>query len=190
MDDEKKRCGWVKNDPVYLAYHDTEWGVPVTDDPLLFEFLILEGAQAGLSWQTVLNRREGYRRAFAGFDAARVATFDEARVETLMQDSGIVRNRKKIESAIGNARSFLQIQREFGSFSAFAWAFVGGKPRVNRWKTAAEVPATTAESDALSKELKGRGFKFMGSTICYAHMQATGMVNDHTLDCFRYRELC
>lgn len=166
-------------------YHDTEWGVPVHDDRTLFECLILEGAQAGLSWQTVLQRREGYRRAFAGFDPAAVAGFDQQRVESLLADPGIIRHRQKVEAAVTNARSFLRVQAEFGSFDAYIWRFVGGRPKVNRWRTMAEVPARTPESDAMSRDLRKRGFKFVGSTICYAFMQATGMVNDHTVDCFR-----
>jgi DNA-3-methyladenine glycosylase I len=171
-----------------IAYHDTEWGVPVHDDPTLFEFLILEGAQAGLSWETILKKRVAYRAAFAGFDPARVARFTPTRVERLLRDPGIVRNRLKIKSAVGNARSFLAVQREFGSFDVYLWRFVGGCPRVNRWRTLRQVPARTPESDALSRDLSRRGFTFVGSTICYAFMQAVGMVNDHTIDCFRYRQ--
>ena len=189
MTDGKKRCGWVSDDPIYIAYHDQEWGVPVYDDQKLFEFVILEGAQAGLSWITILKRREGYRKAFAGFDPKKVVAFSESRIESLLQDRGIIRNRLKVRSAVSNARCFLDIQEEFGSFSDYAWRFVGGKPKINRWSSLKQVPATTAESDAMSKDLVKRGFRFMGSTICYAHMQATGMVNDHTTDCFRHREL-
>jgi DNA-3-methyladenine glycosylase I len=171
-----------------MLYHDTEWGVPVRDDRVHFEFLVLESAQAGLSWWTILRKRDGYRRAFAEFDAAKVARFTSRTVETLMQDASIVRNRQKIEAAVGNARHFLELQAEFGSFDSYVWRFVGGKPRINRWKKQGDVPATTPESDALSKDLKGRGFKFVGSTVVYAHMQATGLVNDHLVGCFRYRE--
>lgn len=179
------RCAWVSADPLYIAYHDIEWGVPVFDDAKLFEFLILEGAQAGLSWLTVLKKRENYRRAFSGFDPASVAAFDEKKIESLLADPGIIRNRLKVRSAVTNAAAFLEVQKEFGSFAEYSWRFVGGSPRVNRFRSAREVPARTKESDALSKDLKKRGFKFVGSTIIYAHMQAVGMVNDHTLDCFR-----
>ncbi|MCP4656982.1 MAG: DNA-3-methyladenine glycosylase I [bacterium] len=185
----KKRCAWAGDDPLYVDYHDREWGVPVHDDRLLFEFLILEGAQAGLSWITILKKRENYRRAFDDFDAERIARYREAKVRKLLADSGIVRNRLKIRSAIGNAQAFLAVREEFGSFDRFIWRFVGGRPKQNAWKSLSEIPATTAESDAMSKELKRRGFKFVGPTICYAFMQAVGMVNDHTVDCFRYREL-
>jgi DNA-3-methyladenine glycosylase I len=173
----------------YVLYHDTEWGVPVHDDRRLFEFLILEGAQAGLSWSTILRKREGYREAFAGFDPVRVARFDARKVERLLQFDGIVRNRLKVESAILNARCFLAVQREFGSFADYSWRFVGGRPIVNRWTDMKQVPARTAESDAFSKDLRQRGFKFVGSTIMYAHMQATGMVNDHVVGCFRHEEV-
>ena len=176
-------------DPLYLAYHDEEWGVPVHDDRLLFEFLVLEGAQAGLSWLTILRKREGYRQAFAGFDPATVAAFGPADVERLLADPGIVRNRLKIESAIDNARAFLRVQEEFGSFDAYVWGFVGGETIQNEWRTMAEIPAKTPEAERMSADLKKRGFRFVGPTICYAHMQATGMVNDHTVDCFRYPEL-
>jgi DNA-3-methyladenine glycosylase I len=172
-----------------MLYHDTEWGVPVRDDRVHFEFLVLESAQAGLSWWTILRKRDGYRRAFADFDAAKVARFTSRTVERLMQDASIVRNRQKIEAAVGNARRFLELQAEFGSFDSYVWRFVGGKPRINRWKKQGEVPATTPESDALSKDLKARGFKFVGSTVVYAHMQATGLVNDHLVGCFRYHEV-
>lgn len=186
----KKRCDWVPLDnPLYVAYHDEEWGVPVHDDRLLFEFLVLEGAQAGLSWLTVLRKRENYRRAFDHFDPGKVALYDERKIEELMQNSGIIRNRRKIEAAVQNAKVFLEIQEEFGSFDRFIWKFVDGKPIINRWKSDKEIPASTPESDVMSKELKKKGFKFVGSTICYAHMQATGMVNDHTIDCFRYEEI-
>src|SRR5215471_3182904 len=181
-----RRCAWsVGVDPIMERYHDTEWGMPVRDDRTHFEFLVLESAQAGLSWWTILRKRDGYRRAFADFDAAQVARFDARAVRRLMQDAGIVRNRQKIEATISNARSFLEVQEQFGSFDAYIWPFVGGKPIVNRWRKQTDVPATTAVSDALSKDLKSRGFKFVGSTIVYAHMQATGLVDDHLLDCFR-----
>jgi DNA-3-methyladenine glycosylase I len=180
-----RRCTWSEGiDPLYEKYHDTEWGVPVRDDLRHFEFLLLESAQAGLSWWTILRKRENYRRAFAGFDPTKVARFDSRAVTRLMKDAGIVRNRQKIEAAIGNARSFLEIQKEFGSFDAYVWPFVGGAPIMNRWRVQSDIPATTPESDALSKDLKQRGFKFVGSTIVYAHMQATGLVNDHLLSCF------
>ena len=182
------RCSWAGNDPLYIAYHDEEWGVPLHDDRTLFEFLILEGAQAGLSWITILKKRESYRQAFDDFDPRRVARYREARIEKLMGNAGIVRNQLKIRSSITNAKAFLAVQKEFGSFDEFIWQFVGGEPRINAWKTMADVPATTAESGDMSKELKRRGFKFVGSTICYAFMQATGMVDDHTVDCFRYRQ--
>lgn len=180
-----KRCAWATDDPLYAAYHDTEWGVPVYDDRLLFEFLVLEGAQAGLSWLTVLKKREHYRSAFSGFDPAKVARFDEDKIERLLTDPGIIRNRLKVVSAVTNARAFLKVQAEFGSFAKYCWGFVGGRPRVNCFKSLSEVPARTPESDALSKDLKKRGFKFVGSTIVYAFMQAVGMANDHTLECFR-----
>jgi len=185
---EVQRCAWsVGIDPAYERYHDSEWGVPVRDDRTHFEFLLLESAQAGLSWWTILRKREGYRHAFADFDAERVARFNARTVERLMKDASIVRNRQKIEAAIANARGFLDIQKEFGSFDRYVWPFVGGKPLVNRWRRQGEVPATSKESDALSKDLKARGFKFVGSTIVYAHMQATGLVNDHLVTCFRYK---
>lgn len=184
------RCAWAQGgDAQYLAYHDDEWGVPVHDDRRLFEFLILEGAQAGLSWSTILKKREGYRAAFADFDPVRVAAFGEAETAALLLNPGIVRNRLKIAAAVTNARAFLEVQSEFGSFDAYVWRFVDGRPIVNAWRTKSEVPARTAESDALSKDLARRGFKFVGTTIMYAHMQATGMVNDHTVDCFRYSEV-
>jgi DNA-3-methyladenine glycosylase I len=182
------RCTWPRTE-LDIAYHDTEWGVPVHDDRVFFEFLTLEGAQAGLSWSTILNKRPNYRRAFAEFDPARVAKFTPARIEKLMEDPGIVRNRLKIQSTIGNAKAFLKVQDEAGSFDAYVWRFVGGAPKVNRWPSHKHIPPRTAESDALSKDLLKRGFKFVGSTICYAFMQATGLVNDHTVDCFRYQEL-
>ena len=185
----KPRCAWPANDPQMLDYHDQEWGVPVHDDRKHFEFLILEGAQAGLSWRTVLHKRAAYRAAFAGFDPRRVARFDARKVKTLLNNAGIIRNRLKIESAITNARAFLAVQKEFGSFDRYVWRFVGGRPIVNRWTTLRELPALTPESDALSADLKQRGFRFVGSTIVYAHMQATGMVNDHLLHCYRHRAL-
>ncbi len=182
----KERCPWARND-LSIRYHDEEWGVPQHDDRRLFEFLVLEGAQAGLSWNTILAKRERYREVFDGFDPARVAKFGARKVASLMADPGIVRNRLKIASAIDNALAFLAVQAEFGSFDAYIWSFVGGKPKVNRWKRMSDVPARTAESDAMSKDLKKRGFRFVGSTICYAFMQAVGMVNDHLVTCFRYR---
>jgi len=172
-----------------ISYHDQEWGVPVHDDRTLFEFLILEGAQAGLSWSTILNKRENYRRAFDGFDPLRVARYDRRKTRQLLADAGIVRNRLKIAAAVENAKAFLRLQQEFGSFDRYIWQFVGGKPRVNPWKIR-KLPARTPESDAMSKDLKRRGFKFVGSTICYAFMQAVGMVNDHASECFRYGQLC
>ncbi len=186
---QRVRCGWASGGELTIRYHDKEWGVPVHDDATLFEFLILEGAQAGLSWNTILNKRENYRTAFAGFDPRRVARFDRHKIEKLMRDPGIVRNRLKIVSAVENAKAFLRVQKEFGSFDRYIWQFVGGKPIVNRWKSPRQMPASTAESDAMSKDLKRRGFKFVGSTICYAFMQAVGMVNDHAVDCFRYKAL-
>jgi len=183
------RCAWAGTDLLYVTYHDLEWGVPVHDDRLLFEFLILEGAQAGLSWSTILKKRENYRAAFDAFDAKSIALYDEKKIEELLTDAGIVRNRRKIEATIGNARAFLQAQDEFGSFEAYIWGFVGGKPIQNTWRSLAEIPANTALSDRMSKDLLHRGFKFVGSTICYAYMQAVGMVNDHTVDCFRHAQL-
>lgn len=183
------RCAWAGNDPLYREYHDREWGVPVHDDRQLFEFLTLEGAQAGLSWITILRKREAYRAAFAGFDPEQVARFDEAKAAELLANPGIVRNRLKVASTITNARAFLKVQEEFGSFDAYQWRFVDGSPIRNTWKGLNEVPASTPVSDALSRDLKKRGFRFVGSTICYAHMQAVGMVNDHTVDCFRWQEL-
>ena len=184
--DRRIRCSWAKGES-YIRYHDEEWGVPVHDDRTLFEFLILEGAQAGLSWSTILNKRENYRRAFDNFDPARVARFDSRKVKTLLSDQGIVRNRLKITSAVQNAKAFLRVQQEFGSFDRYIWQFVDGKTKVNPWKVR-KVPATSAESDAMSKDLKRRGFNFVGSTICYAFMQAVGLVNDHAPDCFRYSQ--
>lgn len=180
------RCSWCGTDPLYVAYHDTEWGVPVREDQMWFEFLILEGFQAGLSWYTVLQKREHFRKVFHGFDPEIVVQYDDAYLETLRQDAGIIRNRLKIEAARTNARIFLEVQQEHGSFDAYIWQFTDGKTIQNIWKNRDEVPATTAESDTMSKVLKKRGFKFIGSTICYALMQAAGMVNDHTADCFRY----
>lgn len=183
----KKRCNWAENSfEAYEKYHDEEWGVPVHEDRVHFEFLILEGAQAGLSWATILKRREGYRAAFADFDPEIVARFDEQKVEELLLDNGIIRNRLKVQGAVINAKKFLEVQQEFGSFDKYIWGFVGGEPIVNARKNMSDVPATSPESDALSKDLKKRGFKFVGSTIMYAHMQACGLVNDHTVDCFRY----
>jgi DNA-3-methyladenine glycosylase I len=183
-----KRCAWATG-AAMTRYHDVEWGVPVHDDRRLFEFLVLEGAQAGLSWSTVLRRREAYRRAFSGFDPEKVARYTKKRIEKLLLDPGIIRNRLKVESTVSNARSFLDVQEEFGSFDAYGWTFVGGRPKVNRWKSSRQVPATSPESDAFSQDLKRRGFRFVGSTIVYAHMQAVGMVNDHRIDCFRYRQV-
>jgi DNA-3-methyladenine glycosylase I len=185
----KTRCQWAGTDPLYVAYHDLEWGVPVHDDRLLFEFLVLEGAQAGLSWSTILKKRDAYRAAFDRFDPAIVAAYDDAKVAELLANPGIVRNRAKIVSAIRNARAFLLVQQEFGSFDAYMWQFVGGRARQNSWRSLSEIPASTPESEAMSKDLRKRGFNFVGPTICYAHMQATGMVNDHTVDCFRHAEL-
>ena len=186
----KKRCAWVTGaDALMLDYHDREWGVPVHDDIKHFEFLILEGAQAGLSWSTVLKKREAYRRAFDNFDPAKVARFTAARIEKLLQDPGIIRNRLKIESSVRNAKAFLKLQEEFGSFDSYCWRFVDGRPKLNRWKTMQQIPATSPESDAFSKDLRQRGFSFVGSTVVYAYMQSVGMVNDHLADCFRYREI-
>jgi len=185
----RSRCAWCGEDPLYVAYHDREWGVPVHDDRVLFEFLVLEGAQAGLSWITILRKREAYRKVMAGFDPQKVARFDRKKIERLLQDPGIVRNRLKIESAVKNARAFLKVQGEFGSFSDYQWRFVDGRPLQPRRRSMAHVPASTPESDAMSKDLKRRGFSFVGSTIIYAHMQAVGMVNDHIVTCFRQREL-
>ena len=186
---EKERCGWCGTDELYVAYHDKEWGVPVWDDRTLFEFLILEGAQAGLSWSTILNKREGYRRLYDGFDPELVARYDDSKVAELLSDPAIVRNRAKVAASIGNARVFLEVQAEFGSFSDYIWRFTDGRPIQNAWKTMAEIPAITALAETLSKDLKGRGFKFVGPTIIYAHMQATGMINDHLVNCFRYPDI-
>jgi DNA-3-methyladenine glycosylase I len=186
----RTRCAWAgATDPLYIAYHDEEWGVPVHDDRTLFEFLVLEGAQAGLSWATILRKRENYRRAFDGFDPAKVARYDARRMAKLLRNPGIVRNRLKVRSAVNNARRLLGVQEEFGSFDAYQWRFVDGRPKQNRRRALREIPPRTPESDAMSEDLKDRGFNFVGSTIIYAHMQAVGMVNDHVVDCFRYREV-
>ncbi len=189
MPDPVKRCAWVSSDPIYLAYHDTEWGVPVRDDRRLFQFLVLEGTQAGLSWLTILKRRQAFRRAFDGFDPEAMARWDDERLARLMQDRSIIRNLRKLEAARKNARAFLKVQEEPGSFSRLLWSFVDGKPIQNAWSTAREVPAHTPLSKTLSRELKKRNFSFVGPTICYAFMQAVGMVNDHTTDCFRYSQI-
>ncbi len=183
---EIARCAWAGNDPLMITYHDTEWGTPLHDDRALFEFLILEGAQAGLSWLTILRKRENFRRAFDNFDVEKIARYGPDKVAALLADPGIIRNKLKVAAAIQNANCFLAVQQEFGTFDRYMWQFVGGQPKKNAWRTLKDIPARTAESDAMSKDLKERGFKFIGSTICYAHMQATGMVNDHTVDCFRY----
>ncbi len=187
MEDNKNRCGWCIKFDQYIRYHDEEWGLPVHNDFTHFEFLILEGAQAGLSWSTILKKREGYRKAFANFDPAKVARFTPSRIEKILLNPDVVRNRLKVQAAVNNARQFLKIQKEFGSFDAYIWRFVNGKPIINRWKTLAQVPATSPESDALSKDLIARGFKFTGSTVMYAHMQACGLINDHLVDCWRYK---
>ena len=186
---EATRCAWASGNPLYLEYHDTEWGVPVHDDRVLFEFLILEGAQAGLSWETILKKRENYRRAFDNFDVGRIARYRKRDVERLLADPGIVRNRLKVAAAITNAQRMLDVAQEFGSFDKYIWRFVGGKPIKNRFRPRSQLPAFTEESDAMSRELRSKGFKFVGPTICYAFMQAVGMVNDHTVDCFRYDEV-
>jgi len=183
------RCPWPGDDPLMIDYHDREWGVPLHDDRKHYEFIVLDGAQAGLSWRTILYKREGYRRAFAGLDPAKVARFDARKVRSLLADPGIIRNRLKVESAISNARAFLKVREEFGSFDDYIWRFVDGETRQNRWSTHKGIPAKSAESDAMSKDLKARGFKFVGSTICYAYMQAAGMINDHVVGCFRHPEL-
>jgi len=185
----RRRCDWAGSDPLYQAYHDTEWGVPVHDDQVLFEFLILEGAQAGLSWITILKKRENYRKAFDNFDAKKIARYDARKVRSLLADAGIVRNRLKIAAAIDNARACLDVCKEFGSFDTYLWQFVGGRPIVNRWRRVSDVPCNSPESDAMSTDLKKRGFRFVGSTICYAFMQAVGMVNDHVSTCYRHEEL-
>lgn len=184
--DEKKRCPWCLSSATYIRYHDEEWGVPVHDDAIHFEFLILEGAQAGLSWSTILNKRAGYRKNFAGFDPQKVARFTQKRIEKILEDPGIVRNRLKVQAAVNNAKRFLEIQKEFGSFDKYIWQFVGGKPKLNRWKRNQRIPSTSRESDALSADLIKRGFKFVGSTVIYAHLQACGLINDHLVDCWRY----
>jgi DNA-3-methyladenine glycosylase I len=184
---EKIRCSWSEKFDQYIRYHDEEWGVPVHDDRIHFEFLIMEGAQAGLSWSTILKKREGYRKAFADFDPEKVARFTEVRIEKILRDPGIIRNNLKVRAAVNNAKRFLEVQKEFGSFDAYIWKFVNGKPIVNKRKSLKEIPATTKESDALSKDLIARGFKFVGSTVIYAHMQACGLVNDHLVDCWRYK---
>lgn len=184
----EKRCGWCGEDPLYQHYHDTEWGVPTFDDPTLFEFLILEGAQAGLSWITVLRKRENYRKAFNGFDPHKMARYSNKKIEKLLADPGIIRNRLKVESAVRNAKAFLTIQEQYGSFSEYIWQFVDGTAIQNKRKSLKDIPASTAQSDAMSKSLKKAGFNFVGSTICYAYMQSMGMVNDHVLDCYRYKE--
>ena len=188
--DSRTRCAWAGSDPLYVRYHDEEWGVPVHSDRKLFEFLLLEGAQAGLSWITILRKRENYRHAFADFDPAKIARFDGRKIRALLKDDGSVRNRLKIMAAGESAKAFLRVQEEFGSFDRYMWQFVGGRPIVKRRRGLKDIPARTPESDAMSADLKKRGFKFVGSTICYAHMQAVGMVNDHVRSCFRYRELC
>jgi DNA-3-methyladenine glycosylase I len=184
-----QRCNWLTDNELYISYHDEEWGVPVHDEIKLFEMLLLEGSQAGLSWLTVLKRRESYRKAYDGFDPVKIAQWDQEKIESLLKNPGIIRNKLKVEAARTNAQAYLQVVKEFGSFDAFIWSFVGGSPIRNSWKTMNEIPATTPESDRMSKDLKKRGFKFVGSTICYAFMQAVGMVNDHTVDCFRYKKL-
>lgn len=190
MSDGRSRCDWVKaDDPLYTAYHDEEWGVPLHDENRLFEMLVLEGAQAGLSWSTILRKRENFRKAFDNFDPKKVASYDEKKVKSLLADPGIIRNKLKIRSAIRNASAFLEVQKEHGTFDSYIWRFVGDRPRVNKWKRLTELPAATKESTVMSQDLLRRGFRFVGPTICYAHMQATGMVNDHLVGCFRYREL-
>lgn len=184
---EKSRCEWCLSHPLYIEYHDKEWGVPVHEDNKIFEFLILESMQAGLNWLTILKKRENFRKAFNGFDPQKIASFNEKKVESLMQDAGIIRHEKKIRAAINNAKAFLVLQEKYGSFDSYIWQFVDGKPITNTWKSLSEIPASTPISDKMSKEFKKQGFQFLGSTICYAHMQATGMVNDHLITCFRYR---
>jgi len=186
---DKHRCGWCVGDTLYEAYHDTEWGVPVKDDETLFEFLILETFQAGLSWITVLRKRENFRKAFSRFDYKKIAQYDQTKIDSLLQDPGIIRNKLKVNATVSNAKAFMEVQKEFGSFSQYIWDFVDGEPIKNSWKNYKDAPATTEISDALSKDLKKRGFKFVGSTVIYAHMQATGMVNDHEVNCFRYNEV-
>ncbi len=189
MSNQVRRCAWVTDDPLYGAYHDTEWGVPTFDDRVLFEMLILEGAQAGLSWYTILKKREAYRRAFDDFDPWRMARYEDRKIEVLMQDGGIVRHRQKIAAAVDNARAFLAVREEYGGFADYIWRFAGGEPKDMKRRRSEDVPAWTPESEAMSRDLKRRGFRFVGKTICYAYMQAVGMVNDHTLDCFRHREI-
>jgi DNA-3-methyladenine glycosylase I len=189
MSSEKIRCGWCGTDPLYVKYHDEEWGVPVKDDKTLFEFLLLETFQAGLSWITILRKRENFREAFDNFDYKKIAQYDQSKIDALLQNAGIIRNKLKVHSAVTNAQLFMEVQKEFGSFSNYMWGFVNNKPIKNVWKTHTDAPATTTESDALSKDLKKRGFKFVGSTVIYAHMQATGMVNDHVETCFRFQEV-
>lgn len=189
MENYRTRCSWCLAHPDYLSYHDQEWGVPVHDDRKLFEFLVLEGAQAGLSWLTILKRRENYRQAFHNFAPEKVACFDQAKIAALLQNSGIIRNRRKIESAVTNAQAFLEVSSEFGSFDAYVWRFVDGQPICNTWKKLEEIPAVTTEAEVMSRDMKKRGFTFFGPTICYAHMQATGMVNDHVVNCFRHEEI-
>ena len=185
---EKTRCSWCLKFDQYIKYHDNEWGVPVHDDTVHFEFLILEGAQAGLSWATILKRREGYRKAFSDFDPSKVSRFTEKKIQSLLKDTGIIRNRLKVYAAVNNAKCFLKIQKMFGSFDRYIWSFVGSQPKVNRWKALSQIPPTSPESDALSADLKSRGFKFVGSTVMYAHLQACGLINDHLISCFRYEE--
>lgn len=185
----ENRCEWSGTDELYVKYHDEEWGVPIHDDKVHFEFLILEGAQAGLSWITVLRKRENYRKAFDNFDVKKVAKYTENKIEKLLQNPGIIRNKLKVRSTVSNAKAFLEVQQEFGTFDKYIWQFVNYKPILNKWKKMSDLPATSKESDTLSKDLKKRGFKFVGSTIMYAHMQAIGMINDHTVDCFRYKDL-
>jgi DNA-3-methyladenine glycosylase I len=187
---KKVRCSWAGNDPMMIAYHDEEWGVPVYNDRLFFEFLLLEGAQAGLSWSTIMKKRENYRAAFDNFDPKKIAGYGEDKIQQLLQNPGIVRNRAKVRSAVTNARAVLKVQDEYGSFDTYIWRFVGGKTVQNGWESSVDVPGKTREAESMSKDLKSRGFKFVGPTICYAFMQATGMVNDHTIDCFRFHELC
>src|SRR5688572_18501800 len=185
----KNRCAWCLKFEQYIEYHDTEWGVPVHDDRIHFEFLILEGAQAGLSWSTILKKREGYRKAFAQFDPVKVSRFTAGRISKILQDPGVIRNKLKVNAAVNNAKRFLEVQKEFGSFDRYIWSFVNNKPIVNKWKGVSEVPATTKESDTISKDLIKRGFKFVGSTVVYAHMQACGLVNDHLIDCWKYKKV-
>ena len=190
MDTTKKRCSWVASaDALYIQYHDTEWGVPLHDDRMLFEFIILDGFQAGLSWHTILKKRDNFRRAFDDFDAEKITAYDASKRQSLLADTGIIRNRQKIDAAIQNARAYLEVQAEFSSFDRYIWQFVGGRPKVNAWKTTEDIPAKTKESEAMSKDLYQRGFRFVGPTICYAFMQAAGLVNDHVVDCFRYKEI-